>query len=586
MIKIKTISKKMGSESGALLMATTFGIFIILSLFAFYLSRIVILESRNSGFHALDIKARNLAMTGIEHGMQLTKTSYSSLVHPSAVSGNFNTGEYTVQLDKDNDETGSSLPYSHYHLLKSTGTISEVNRYVRILISSYPNAFNLAAFGKNVNGSSSFSMSSSTIDGDVYFNGNTGSISVNQGHYVYNETGVSGVQSSDSDLEFPDLDLSYFNTLLDNAPDVVSNPTTNSSTTITYDFEDGNQGWTEHVVSSRETWGRRTTNGRGDSFGTGHALGTINNGSVYGAEHSYVMSPIFDATGGGTISFNYWANNEYYYYDREYLEISYNGGSSWATLINYTDSRWSNSWNKKSTSVNISSGNGNSNTRIRFRFNTMDGCCGDNLSFFVDNVTVPSSAPEFVDHGDLNGLTINLGVNQSSGEGPSIQNGVMTFTNKITFTNCTILGPGKIVNKESIHFINSTLGGGVEIATEDSLVIQGSSSILGSSVLSMSQTVVAYSEGYFGLDDGEFNGIVFSNSPKTEIKNSAQFNGALVSLSSNVNIINNSQLNGSVISNYGINMSNSTITKDDLTPVFTNNYGIRPQVLPGSYKEF
>ncbi|MBT6711085.1 MAG: hypothetical protein HOB22_05165, partial [Candidatus Marinimicrobia bacterium] len=68
MIRIKTISKKMGSESGALLMASTMGIFILLSLFAFYLSRMVILESRNSGFHALDIKTRNLALSGLEHG--------------------------------------------------------------------------------------------------------------------------------------------------------------------------------------------------------------------------------------------------------------------------------------------------------------------------------------------------------------------------------------------------------------------------------------------------------------------------------------------------------------------------------------
>jgi len=571
-------------QRGFAMTSTTMFIFIVISIFAIYLTRFALTSQKSSAYLIQDIRARNLVQTGLDIGLVKTdEGNYGQLLQ--GISGSLNHGNYLVTINESSDELNNSL-YAHHSMLVGQATIGEVQKKARLILSAYPNAFNLAAFGKNVNGSSSFSMSSSSIDGDVYFNGNTGSVSVNQGHYVYNENGVSGVQSLDSDLDFPNLDLSYFDILLDNAPNVESNSTTNSSTTITYDFEDGNQGWTEHVVSWRETWGRRTTNGRGNSFGTGHALGTINNGRVYGAEHSYVMSPVFDATGGGTISFNYWANNEGGNWDREYLEISYNGGSSWATLINYTDGRWSNSWSKKSTSVNISSVKGNSNTRIRFRFNTVDGCCGNNLSFFVDNVTVPSSAPEFVDHGDLDGLTINLGVNQSIGEGPTIQNGVMTFTNKITFTNCTILGPGKIINKESIHFINSTLGGNVEIVTEDSLIIKGSSSILGSGVFGMSQSVVAYSEDYFGMDDGEFNGIVFSNSPKTEIKNSAQFNGALVSLSSNVDIINNSQVNGSVISNYGINLTNSTITKGDLTPVFTNNYGIKPQVLPGSYKEF
>ena len=75
MIRLKTLSKKLGSESGALLMASTMGIFILLSLFAFYLSRLVIQESRNASFHALDIKARNLALTGIEHAMQSYKMS-------------------------------------------------------------------------------------------------------------------------------------------------------------------------------------------------------------------------------------------------------------------------------------------------------------------------------------------------------------------------------------------------------------------------------------------------------------------------------------------------------------------------------
>ena len=60
---------KPGSESGMILMATTMGVFILLSIFAFYLARFSITESRTGGYHMLDIKARNLAMTGIETGL-------------------------------------------------------------------------------------------------------------------------------------------------------------------------------------------------------------------------------------------------------------------------------------------------------------------------------------------------------------------------------------------------------------------------------------------------------------------------------------------------------------------------------------
>ena len=56
---------------------------------------------------------------------------------------------------------------------------------------------------------------------------------------------------------------------------------------------------------------------------------------------------LFNATGGGTITFNSWANNEYCYWDAEYMEISYNGGSSWSVAINNCDGLWSNSNSKK-----------------------------------------------------------------------------------------------------------------------------------------------------------------------------------------------------------------------------------------------
>ena len=103
-------SLKKNNESGMILMASTMGIFIILSIFAFYLARFSISETRNGAYHILDIKSRNLALTGAEHGMQV----YKELKSTSELTGNFNKGSYTVSFDLDNDEVNTSLPFTHY----------------------------------------------------------------------------------------------------------------------------------------------------------------------------------------------------------------------------------------------------------------------------------------------------------------------------------------------------------------------------------------------------------------------------------------------------------------------------------------
>ena len=56
-------------------MASTMGIFILLSIFAFYLARFSVLETRSGAYYIQDIKARNIAMAGAEHGIQVYKTN-------------------------------------------------------------------------------------------------------------------------------------------------------------------------------------------------------------------------------------------------------------------------------------------------------------------------------------------------------------------------------------------------------------------------------------------------------------------------------------------------------------------------------
>ena len=109
------MKKYLKEESGMILMASTMGIFIILSIFAFYLARFSITETRSGAYYVQDIKARNLALSGAEHGMQIFKNSRVI----SDLTGALNKGSYQVSFDSHNDEANITLPYEHYILLKS-----------------------------------------------------------------------------------------------------------------------------------------------------------------------------------------------------------------------------------------------------------------------------------------------------------------------------------------------------------------------------------------------------------------------------------------------------------------------------------
>ena len=58
-----------------ILISTTMGVFVILSIFAFYLARFSITEIRSSGYYILDIKARSLALSGLNHSLELFKVN-------------------------------------------------------------------------------------------------------------------------------------------------------------------------------------------------------------------------------------------------------------------------------------------------------------------------------------------------------------------------------------------------------------------------------------------------------------------------------------------------------------------------------
>ncbi|SVC32119.1 uncharacterized protein METZ01_LOCUS284973, partial [marine metagenome] len=185
----------------------------VLSFFAFYLARFSSREIATNINYLNDIRARNLSLTGLEHGIQLVKTSFSSILNP--VTGTFNNGQYRVAVSESQDENGSPLPFSHYHLLNSTATIGNVERNSRIIVSSYPQAFNLAFYGNNV-GSTTFS-SASTINGDIYFNGSVGSVNLTSGKVAYTSLtnpGNNAVSHGTPLVDFPAFDNTYYEDLL------------------------------------------------------------------------------------------------------------------------------------------------------------------------------------------------------------------------------------------------------------------------------------------------------------------------------------------------------------------------------------
>ena len=202
---------KKNKESGMILMASTMGIFIILSIFAFYLARFSITETRSGAYYIQDIRTRNLALTGAEHGLQIFRESRIT----SNLTGNLNKGNYIVSFDSNNDETNSALPYSHFLMIKSSASIDDVRRNIRYIISSIPEAFCFSFYGNNAS-DQMLNWSGGTISGDMFFNGSVGPGSGTSSGTTYISSGTGGMQIP-SYPSFPYIDSSHYENLLTSA---------------------------------------------------------------------------------------------------------------------------------------------------------------------------------------------------------------------------------------------------------------------------------------------------------------------------------------------------------------------------------
>ena len=630
-----SFKNKINNESGVILMASAMGVFILLSIFAFYLARFSIIETRTGGYYTQDIKARNLAMTGIERGLLAYKPSRNT----SNISGNFNNGNYLVSFDSQNDESGSTLSNNHYLTIKSKGRIDDVERNVRLTLSSFPEAFCFSFYGNN-SGSQTFSESDGSINGDMFFNGSVQSNSGASNGTTYIGTGTGGTILN-SFPSFPDINTTLYDALLSSAASVQG-----AYVNTALDFDGSN----DYI---------RINNSGDINTGSNHTQKTIE--AWFKVDNKNITSrkqTIYEQ--GGTVR----GLNIYVYGGSLYVggwnepggERNWNPGT-WLS----TSSIQSNTWHH--VALTLSGGNSLSNNAFKgyldgtqfgsgqgsklwhhpgdvsigrnrdTKFHSGDYSSSRYFGGLIDEVRLwnstrtQSQIASFKDTvlaGNESGLTAYYNFQENSGtvandkqtqsnNDGSIQNGASwtsgpllskmnssSFTNRtinlstyseskllvnsdLTISNSTINGPGYIVATGNIIISsNSVINGNIYIICNGNLNV--SSSQLGTG---MNAAVITYSKGNADYQNSTIYGLIVSKGNSLELDGTAHY-GAILNYGSSFDLVGNSDVIGSVVSRYAVDLqgNNASITRGNIPEFIGKNIGLDPFVLPGSYLEF
>lgn len=215
-------------------------------------------------------------------------------------------------------------------------------------------------------------------------------------------------------------------------------------TTYLEDFDGEILGWETGVLDPAlepaNTWTVASeTGGTAPVSFTSPAYGTINNGDQAGFEQSYLLSPVYDLTGGAVLSFRTFVSNEdweegeggegplmapgkgeagqaggpltpddpivYDGIDMEFLQVSYDGGETWKQLLPPGSPVWvtlsTPDWVE--VSVSIPTAAATASSRFRFLYDTGDGCCGPEavVGWFIDDFKVTVGGPLICDGVDL-----------------------------------------------------------------------------------------------------------------------------------------------------------------------------------------
>ncbi|MDP6169559.1 MAG: LamG domain-containing protein [Candidatus Marinimicrobia bacterium] len=630
------IKHKINDESGVILMASTMGVFILLSLFAFYLARFSVIETRTGGYHTQDIKVRNLAMTGIERGLQTYKASRNT----SNITGNFNNGTYTVKFDSQNDESGSSLSKTHYLTLKSRGKIDDVERNIRFLISSLPEAFCFSFYGSNSSGQT-FTETNGSISGDMFYNGNVQSNSGANSGVTYTSTGTGGTLLS-SPPTFPEIDISQYEALLTSASSAAGDYTNHA-----LDFNGSNQyikinnssdintGSHNHTQKTIEAWFRVDNKDITTRKQTIYEQG----GTVRGL-NIYVY--------GGSLYVGGWnePNGESDWDPGTWLSTSNIQSNTWhhvALTLNGGNDVTNNAFKGYLDGTQFGSGQGSklwnhggdvSIARNRdTKFHTGDYNSEKYFGGLIDEVRLwnttrtqaqISEHKDAILEGDESGLTAyydfqegtgsvaNDGQTQSNNDGsiknnPSWTSGPIlsdmnnsSFANttislggyandqllaggNITISNSTINGPGYIVADGNITISsNTTVNGNIFIICSGNITVSGSQ--LGTG---LSNAVIVYSKGNASYDNSTVYGLVVSKGSALGL-NGTDVQGAILNYGSSFYLAGDSDINGSVVSKYSVDLqgNSASITRGNIPEFAGSDIGLDPFVLPGSFLEY
>jgi len=630
------IKHKINDESGVILMASTMGVFILLSLFAFYLARFSVIETRTGGYHTQDIKVRNLAMTGIERGLQTYKASRNT----SNITGNFNNGTYLVKFDSQNDESGSSLSKTHYLTLKSRGKIDDVERNIRFLISSFPEAFCFSFYGSN-SGGQTFSETNGSITGDMFYNGNVQSNSGANNGVTYTSTGTGGTLLS-SPPTFPEIDISQYEALLTSASSAGGDYTNHA-----LDFNGSNQyvkinnssdintGSHNHTQKTIEAWFRvdnkDITSRKQTIYEQG---GTIRGLNIYVYGGSLYVGGWNEPNGESDWDPGTWLSTSNIQSNTwHHVALTLNGGNNvtnnafkgYLDGIQFGSGQGSKLWNH-SGDVSIAR---NRDTK----FHTGDYNSAKYFGGLIDEVRLwnttrtqaqISEHKDMILEGDESGLTAyydfqegtgsvaNDGQTQSNNDGsiknnPSWTSGPIlsdmnnsSFANttinlsgyandqllaggNITISNSTVNGPGYIVADGNITISsNTTVNGNIFIICSGNITVSGSQ--LGTG---LSNAVIVYSKGNASYDNSTVYGLVVSKGSALGL-NGTDVQGAILNYGSSFYLAGDSDINGSVVSKYSVDLqgNSASITRGNIPEFAGSDIGLDPFVLPGSFLEY
>jgi len=620
-----------------ILLSTTMGVFVILSIFAFYLARFSITENRSSSYYLFDIKARSLALSGLNHSLELFKVNRGI----SNTIGRANYGEYVVSKIPSKNELDENLSRTNYFTLQSTAKIDEVERKVRCVVSSVPEAFCFVFYGNN-NGDETSSLSTASlgyITGDVFFRGNINSENGSDEGVNYSSTGVGGTVIENLP-PFPIFDDTYFNNLLNETINSNSANTAldlNGENIFISNHLDINEG--THATRTIELWFKVDNKSTGskqtlyEEGGTTRGLNIYINsdGALYGGgwnrNESEWMGDWINTNTTDDIINGQWHHVALVlngstsiqddaltmYLDGE-LVSTVQGSQLWQHLANINVGKNGNTrfkggsdnssgeyfygsidefriWNVARSSQNIalykdSFLNGNE-TELTTYFDFEDQNADDVQTFdSKNNGTISSNSVSWV-----SGPPLNISFENEDIDLTSYSDSILYINGDVLISNCSIIGPGKIVvngdltinlNSE-IETINSQENHIYFICEKDLTIIDCET--IGSD---LKNYVIAYSRNKIKIENiDKFYGLVISKGSECVIENSEIF-GALYSESSTIDLKENTIIRGSIVSKYSINILDGTVSlsKDNL-PLFINqNIGLEPFIIPGSYLEY